>query len=95
MTYSPGDSFGIVCENDPEEVKWLIDRLHLPSNGDALAEIKIAPNPRYAGEFALFCCCKMSFMACPHWQLDHDPIAINPIHITRWFRSRSVESNWK
>ncbi|XP_062519373.1 methionine synthase reductase-like [Corticium candelabrum] len=50
VTYSPGDSFGIVCENDPEEVKWLIDRLHLPSNGDALAEIKIAPNPRYAEE---------------------------------------------
>ena len=27
--------------------------------------------------------------ACPHWQLDRDRIAIRPIHIARWIRSRS------
>ena len=34
-------------------------------------------------------CFFSSLKACPHWQLDRDRIAIRPIHIARWIRSRS------
>jgi len=44
LGYQPGDSFGVICQNDDEDVKYLAKRLNLDSVMDKLCSIAISPN---------------------------------------------------
>jgi methionine synthase reductase len=44
VTYMPGDSFSVVCENEESEVEWLLNRLDLTSVADTPATLKIMAN---------------------------------------------------
>uniref|UniRef100_T1JG33 Methionine synthase reductase n=1 Tax=Strigamia maritima TaxID=126957 RepID=T1JG33_STRMM len=72
LQFQPGDSFGIICENDDEEIQLLIDRLDLntvadlsvnvePINDDPIAKKKVKgqshlPSVSSVRQILLTCC---------------------------------------
>ncbi|XP_062519826.1 methionine synthase reductase-like isoform X2 [Corticium candelabrum] len=41
VTYTPGDSFSIVCENNSAEVEWLVERLGLTAKANVGARLSV------------------------------------------------------